>query len=111
MADRMRANVVEAKNGTYTSISPANATKKINCTTATCTTTEIAENDLFEWNAALKEGIPKTGEITYIAPVFTIAICLDQYLKNGKCPLDDDSSDYSFKDDYKQHTFKTDFQL
>ncbi len=104
MADRMRANVLEAKNGTYSSIVPKNATKKPNCTppnnTSSCSTTEMAENDIFEWNAALKEGIPKTGSITYVAPVFTIAICLDDDLVGEQCPQND-----------PEHTFKTDFQL
>lgn len=110
MADRMRANVVEAKNGTYNTANmvPNNATQKTNCTTATCTTAEMAENDLFEWNAALKEGIPKTGVITYIAPVFTIAICLEQSTGSQTCPAD--SAEYNFKDD-SNLTFKTDFQL
>ncbi len=104
MADRMRANVLEAKNGAYSSIVPKSATKKANCTppnnTASCSTAEMVENDLFEWNAALKDGIPKTGEITYVDPVFTISICLDDDLVGEQCPKND-----------PEHTFKTDFQL
>lgn len=120
MADRMRANrditfsknpdgsyvlnadgshVINASN-VYLSKAPATAAQQTNCATA-CTSAEMAENDLFEWNAALKDGISKTGTITLATgtTVFTIAICLDKDLENGTCPTS------------PEYTFRTDFQL
>ncbi len=107
MADRMRANVSEAKKGSsskYITLLAANATAKANCKTTTgCTSVEMAENDLFEWNAELKDttrGLVKTGTITYNAPVFTIAISWGENR--------DDNRDGTIDPDL---TFQTDFQL
>lgn len=53
MADRIRANVPGA--GTYTGTLPSAATAKPNCLTTTgCSQTDMASNDLKEWDTALK---------------------------------------------------------
>jgi type IV pilus assembly protein PilV len=61
LADRMRANIVGKAR--YTAILPGVATAKANCVPTTspptgCISTEMAENDLFEWNLAVTTTLP-----------------------------------------------------
>jgi len=56
LADRMRANVPGANAAMY---DPDDAAATANCKTATgCTTQEMAQNDLFEWDAAIATYLP-----------------------------------------------------
>ena len=89
MADRMRANknasldpatgnVIAA--GTYLTMAPADATDQASCATVTgCTGAQMAQNDLFQWNAALGTLPGGTGTITVVAAtrVFTITVNWD----------------------------------
>jgi type IV pilus assembly protein PilV len=77
LADRMRANI--AGKSAYTATLPSSATAKANCLTTTgCSFTEMAENDLFEWNRAVIATLPGgVGTITVAANVFTISITWD----------------------------------
>jgi type IV pilus assembly protein PilV len=92
MADRMRANknasldpatgnVIEA--GAYLTATMALATAKAqeSCAAVTgCSGAQMAENDLFQWNAALTGTLPSgTGTITVVAAtrVFTITVNWD----------------------------------
>lgn len=80
IADRIRANVAGA--ATYTAITPiSTATAKANCKNTTgCSTADMAENDLFEWNAAITTpGILPSGvgTITFVDPVYTVTINWD----------------------------------
>ena len=90
MADRMRANKNESTDpatgnviaaGTYLTIAPADAVAQASCTTVTgCTGAQMAQNDLFQWNAALTGALPTgIGTITAVAAtrVFTITINWD----------------------------------
>jgi len=90
MADRMRANKNESLNpttgnviaaSTYLTMAPADAADQANCATVTgCTAAQMAQNDLFQWNAALTNILPSgTGTITADAAtrVFTITINWD----------------------------------
>lgn len=73
--DRMRANVVSINN--YLA-DPALATVKGACTAGGCSTADMAENDLFEWNTALTSALPSsTGAITFANPIYTVAITWD----------------------------------
>ncbi|MEI6267316.1 MAG: type IV pilus modification protein PilV [Methylococcaceae bacterium] len=78
LADRMRANA--AGQATYTAILPSSATAKATClTTSGCSPAEMAENDLFEWNRAVKNNLP-SGIGTLPPPsakVYTISITWD----------------------------------
>jgi len=57
LADRMRANVPGANAAMY---DPDAAAATANCKTATgCTTQEMAQNDLFEWDAAIATYLPE----------------------------------------------------
>lgn len=106
IADRMRANVAEAAKGSnsaYISITPATATAKPDCLTGTgCTPVEMAENDLFEWNAALNDnsnGFAKTGVISYVAPVYSITISFGENRDDNKDGVID--SDVAFRTDFQ----------
>lgn len=86
LADRMRANNAPAGIATYTAILPGAATAKANClTTAGCIPTDMAENDLYEWNCAVAGGcaliaatLPNgVGSIAVVAGVYTITIVWD----------------------------------
>ncbi len=90
LADRMRANVAGA--ATYTT--PGAAAAKPNClTTAGCNSTDMAKNDLSEWNAAVSSTLP-SGSGTLPAPiagVYTITITWDDD-RNG---IDADNTSFS----------------
>ncbi len=97
MADRIRANVAEANNGaasTYITQDPASATEQANCATVSgmCTPVNIAENDLYLWNAAISNSniLPLgVGSITVNGTVFSIIINWDD---NHDGVVDSDSS-------------------
>ena len=109
LADRMRANI--AGKATYTSILPDAATAKTNCLPTNmpasgCSPTEMAENDLFEWNrnlvatSVLHLGLPLgAGTIVETNPstgVYTINITWDDD-RNGVVDGDDPNFQTSFK--------------
>ncbi len=77
LADRMRAN--STGKAVYIAILPSSATAKANClTTAGCSSTEMAENDLYEWNLTVTTILPSgIATITVAANVFTISITWD----------------------------------
>ncbi len=63
IADRMRANVDEAKlgaNSLYVKKNPASASKQTVCITVAspCNPTQMAEQDLFEWYDRLSKVLP-----------------------------------------------------
>ena len=77
LADRMRANF--AGKAAYTAILPSSATAKANCLTITgCVSSEMAENDLFEWNLAVSTTLPSgIGTLAVSDNVYTISITWD----------------------------------
>lgn len=81
LADRMRAN--STGQAAYTSILPSSATAKTNCLPTTlptngCSSTEMAENDLYEWNLTVTTIMPSgMGTITVAANIFTVSITWD----------------------------------
>jgi type IV pilus assembly protein PilV len=81
IADRMRANIVDAQNfatSTYFTQAPAGAAVA-NCETVTgCTTIQMANNDLSVWNANIVATLPMgQGSITFLGAIYTIAINWD----------------------------------
>lgn len=76
LADRMRANT--AGIATYTGFVGV-PTAKPNCLTiAGCSPTDMAENDLFEWNTAVTTSLPNgVGTIAVAVGVYTITIGWD----------------------------------
>lgn len=82
IADRIRANRVEAKRGSASTYlnSPTDAKSKATClTTAGCTPAEMAENDLYLWNLGLTKELPLgNGSIAYASGVYTITVNWDE---------------------------------
>ncbi len=84
IADRMRANVDEAKlgaNSLYVKKNPASARKQISCITVAslCSPVQMAEQDLFEWYGRLNTVLPNgIGVIKSIGAIdqrlFTVKI-------------------------------------
>lgn len=110
MADRMRANPDEAGNGAasaYITQDPAAATEQADCMTisSTCTTADMAVNDLFLWNQDISNTLPSgSGAIAVNGAVFTITINWDD---NRDGFVDSDSSN-AVPDD---PNFQVSFQL
>jgi len=82
--DRMRANPVEmAAIGNKYLTSPKDANVQAGCTAGGCDETQMAENDLFEWNEALNSSLPNLavpvdlGNITVNGSIYTITINWD----------------------------------
>ena len=105
IADRMRANGTDAgamAASTYITIAPGDAAVQADCTTvsSTCTAADMAQNDLFEWNAALADTLPSgTGSITLSGDVFTVTVSWTENRDDDN----DDASDVT--------SFQTSFQL
>lgn len=99
MADRIRANVADITAGTsnYITIDPTTATAKSNClTTSGCSAADMAENDLYQWNRALKDssnGLVKTGTITRDAGNCPIQITVTVSWSEGRDDNKDDATD------------------
>jgi len=89
IADRIRANFVEAgklANSTYKTTTPGAFTAQGDCTTVTttCTTSDMAKNDLYEWNQELTNLPSGTGEIDVdAAGVFTVTVNWDDTRSGG----------------------------
>jgi len=74
MADRMRANVSVAA-----SYPTASAAENTTCYSAGCSPSEMAGNDIFEWNEALKDLPGGQGTITAAGgSLFTIRVMWDE---------------------------------
>lgn len=78
LADRMRANIVG--KASYMAMLPSSATAKPNCLTTTgCSVTDMATNDLYQWNLAVTTTLPSgIGTITVTAGVYTITVNWDE---------------------------------
>lgn len=76
LADRMRSNVPGANANAY---DPATAAAVAACSTTTgCTTQQLAQNDLAEWNA----------EINAYLPMGQGWVCIDSTPNDGSSALD-----------------------
>ncbi len=113
IADRMRANAApDPASGTpsapygfaakylTTFMAPTAATIQADCNTVTttCTPTNIAENDLFEWNAAISQALPTgaVGSIAVVGGVYTVTINWDDN-RDGSVDAGDPSFQTSFQ--------------
>jgi len=90
LADRMRANASQA--ALYPTTTPATASG--GCLTSTCTSTQMVENDLDEWNVLLADALPAgEGSVTAIAGgLFTITVRWDEArtgVTGTNCDADD----------------------
>ena len=58
IVDRMRANRSAALNGDYTTNPPPTSKPTPDCSAATCTPTQMAKYDLWQWNSDLQANLP-----------------------------------------------------
>ena len=110
MADRIRANMLEANNrltSVYITKNPASALVQNECATisAACSITDMAEHDLFLWNQAVSTTLPSgIGLIEVNGNVFSITVNWDD---NRDGTVDSDSNNTTPDDP----NFKMSFQL
>ena len=97
LADRMRANT--SGIASYTTTTPSAAVAKQNCLTTTgCSPTDMAINDLYEWNLAVTTALPSgTGTISISAGIYTITVNWDDN-RDGSV---DTSNDPNFQTSFK----------
>lgn len=79
IADRIRANPGSAANYLTETMSPGSARPKSGCRSTTgCTAAQMAENDLYEWNSAIRAALPAAvGVITLSEATYTVSITWD----------------------------------
>jgi len=104
MSDRIRANIDDAAQmgaSTYATLSPASATIQAGCNAVagTCSTAQLAENDLFEWHIALSDShlLPSgVGTISVAGLIYTITVEWDDD-RDGDVDGDDPDFEVSFR--------------
>jgi len=101
IADRMRANTTSIDNY-LTSFMPLSKAKTLGvvagCVGASgCTSAQMAQNDLYEWNAALTSAAPgSTAAITVAGNTYTISIRWDDN-RDGVVDANDPDFQVSFQ--------------
>lgn len=83
MADRMRANPTSINNYLSSFMTLAAATAagvQEGCgTTSGCSSAQLAQNDLLEWDAALTQALPEgTGTIAVVDGIYTVTVAWDK---------------------------------
>ncbi|MCX7098669.1 MAG: type IV pilus modification protein PilV [Methylococcales bacterium] len=103
LADRMRTNI--GGMNTYITIDPADAAAQAAClTTAGCSQSEMAENDLYEWNLQVTNTLPNGAGTLTVTPAPPPADPADCTAKvGGLCMITINWSD--------GNSFETSFQL
>lgn len=99
LADRMRANPGAANSYLTSTMAPADAVAQADCTTvsASCTNQDMAQNDLFEWNAAMTSILPAAaGSVTVAGNTYTITINWDDN-RDGNVDTNDPNFQMSFQ--------------
>ena len=102
MADRMRANMAEGKkleNSTYITITPSSATSKSGCMTiaGSCSSTELAEHDLFQWQQNLTSILPAgIGTISITGKISKVLINWDDN-RDGSVNNNDPNFEMNFQ--------------
>jgi len=98
MSDRMRVNKSVGANYVSTFMTVAAATKVANCLlTASCSAADMAKNDLFELQTALKTALPRgIASITVATNLYTITINWDEN-RDGVIDTDDPNFTMSFE--------------
>lgn len=76
MADRMRANLVATDLGLSSPYNNAAGGNSPNCFSTGCTPAQMAAQDIYDWNAALKESLPNGAGL----------VCVDSTAKDGDTP-------------------------
>jgi len=102
IADRMRSNMSGINNylTTYMSLDSAKESGAVaGCkSTAGCTSAELAQTDLFEWDAALAADLPgATGNITLNGTTYTVTVSWDDDIDGAENDADDPTFQVSFQ--------------
>jgi len=116
IADKMRANTNASANYLTSYMPPTAADPKSNCLSAAgCSPTNMAENDLYEWNTAISQVLPEgaIGTIELNSGIYTVTINWDDNRDgdidgNGGAPEGDTDGDGDTDDD---PNFLMSFQL
>jgi type IV pilus assembly protein PilV len=100
MADRMRSNMGVINNYLTATMLPKNASKQAVCrVTGVCTTSQMAEDDLYEWNAALTLALPgASGTVTNPSVgMYTVTVSWDEANRDDDrdAAVDADNSSFS----------------
>ncbi len=101
IADRMRANTSAINNylSSFMTLAQAKvAGASAGCkNTSGCTPAQMAQNDLFEWNAALTIAMPNTtGTIVVLGDIYTIDLSWDEN-RDGSVDSADPNFQLSFQ--------------
>lgn len=99
MADRMRANTSAIDNYLTSFMAPASASQQDGCiTTGVCSTADMAQNDLYEWNASLTTALPDSNGIvtTNGTGLYTVTVRWDDD-RNGAIDTGDPDFQVSFQ--------------
>lgn len=92
--DRMRSNSIQINQYLSSNTLPTAATNIVGCSASSgCSATQMAEDDLFEWNQILTSTLPSgTGSVTASGSVYTITVNWDD---NRDGNVDDDDPNFS----------------
>jgi len=79
IADRIRANPGSANNYLTATMNASQANLQSGCrSTSGCTAAQMAENDLYEWDTAMRAALPApTGVITLSGETYAVSIRWD----------------------------------
>jgi type IV pilus assembly protein PilV len=92
--DRIRVNKGSINNYLTTDASSANA--QSSCLSSGCTTVQMAENDLYEWNQTIQQTLPNgIGSVTQAGETYTVDIGWDDN-RDGEINGDDPDFRVSF---------------
>ncbi len=95
MLDRMRANSAAVEAGSYDSMT-GKAEVAACLTTAGCTSTEMANNDKYEWEQLIQNSLPSgTATLSVSSGIYTITVTWTDRVKQGAINGDDAGTDTS----------------
>jgi type IV pilus assembly protein PilV len=97
ITDRMRSNKSAINNYLSSFMLPTVAVSQASCLTTGCTSAQMAQHDLFEWNSNLTSYLPNgTGTITVNGSTYTITVSWDDN-RDGVVNSDDPNIQASFQ--------------
>lgn len=78
IVDRMRANSNLITNYRSGFMAPTIAVRQAPCLAAGCSAAQMAQHDLYEWNALITSVLPgAVGNISFADPLYTVSITWD----------------------------------
>jgi type IV pilus assembly protein PilV len=93
LADRMRANKAALDLGSYQEVLGNEIDPRIDCISASCTSSQMAQVDIYQWLTSLRDALPSgQGTVSRNGAIHVIAITWDDN-RDGSV----DGSDPSFR--------------